>query len=148
MPHPRAAVLFALLLVVPPASTTEAAVFSKTYVFQVDTMLEVGVEIDAGLRLDGIRFTLPSTVDGKIVRTGGFATAHVAVSNTGEASRRVAIAVALYDDESRLLGVASGGVGLFPLKPGRQGTYSLTFEDVNAEIPRATKFQISVEPKP
>jgi len=148
MPRARTLILAALLSVLPVASTTQAAILSKTYIFKADTTLDVGVEIDRGLRLDAIRFALPSTIDGKIVRTGGFATAHVAVSNTGEASRRVGIAVALYDDENRLLGVASGGVGLFPLKPDRQGTYSLTFENVNAEIPKATKFQISIEPKP
>lgn len=148
MQRVRTGLLAALLSALPAVSASEAAMFSKTYVFKPGTTLEIGAEIEAGLRLDTIRFDLPATVDGKIVRTGGLAQARVAVSNTGEGSRKVGIAVAVYDDENRLLGVASGGIALFPLKSGRQGTYACIFENVNAEIASATKFQITIEPRP
>jgi len=148
MPRARTALLAALLALPAFAPASEAAMFSKTYVFKPDTTLEIGVEVESGLRLDTVRFDLPATADGKVVRTAGLVQARVALSNTSGGARKVGFAVALYDDENRLLGVASCGIGLFPLKSGRQGTYSCTFENVNAEIPRATKFQITIEPKP
>lgn len=141
------AILISILLLA-AASAARAALFSKIYVFKPETTLDIGVEVESGLRLDTVRFSLPSTLGGRVVRTGGLAQADVAVSNIGSESRRVGIALAVFDDDNRLLGVASGGVKLFPLKPGRQTTYGLVFENVNAEIYKATKFQISVEPKP
>lgn len=125
-----------------------SSLLSKSFVFKPDTTLEVGSEIDAGLRLDKVRFVLPAAQGGTLTRTAGVARAEVSISNTGGASRRVGIAIALFDTDNRLLGVASGGMKLFPIKAGRQETYSLAFGDVNAEIPQATKFQITVEPKP
>lgn len=128
--------------------SARAGLLSKSYVFKPGTLLEVGAEIDEGLRLDKVRFVLPASEGGKLVRTAGLAHAEVSISNTGPASRRVGIALALFDDDNRLLGVASGGMKLFPIKAGRQETYTLVFDNVNAEIPRATKFQITIEPRP
>ena len=128
--------------------SARAEMFSKSYVFKADTTLEIGVELDPGLRLDKVRFLLPPVVEGKLVRTGGLAEADVSISNTSEVSRKVGIAVAVFDDQNRLLGVASGGVRLFAVKAGRAVTYALLFENVYSELPSATKFTITVEPKP
>jgi hypothetical protein len=61
---------------------------------------------------------------------------------------RPGVAVALHDDQDRLLGVASGGDKMFPLKPGRQGLYVMSVNHVNASAPSATRFSISVETRP
>lgn len=57
------------------------------------------------------------------------------------------VAIALYDGEGRLVGVASGGTGLMPLKPDRQRSFTLIFDDVNALAAQAQTFQITVESK-
>jgi len=122
-----------------------AAVTSKTYEFKADTKLETGVEIGQGLRLDSILFKSPSSIGMKIF-SSGILKVDVAVTNLGAEARRFGVAVALFDDEGRLLGVASHGT-TFPLKTGRQAVYTLDFLNVNSEIYKATKFKISVEPK-
>jgi len=119
--------------------------FSKTYQFKEGTTLELGTRTDDGLRLDNVRFRLPAAVEGRSSRTSGLAGALVAVSNVGEESLKVGIAIALLDSEGRLVGVASGGTALLPLKSGRQKTYTLIFENVNERIHQAATFQITLE---
>lgn len=124
---------------------TVAAVTSKTYEFKADVKLETGVEVGQGLTLDSILFKSPSSIGMKIF-SSGILKVDVAISNFGEEARRFGVAVALFDDEDRLLGVASHGT-TFPLKPGRVAVYTLDFLNVNSEVFKATKFKISVEPK-
>ena len=106
-----------------------------------------GAATGDGLRIDTVRFHIPPTAGSPGQRTGGLANAEIAVSNVGEKAHKVGVAVALFDAEGRLLGVASAGTSLRPLKVGRQRTYTLVFDHVNGEVQRATRFQISVESK-
>jgi hypothetical protein len=46
-----------------------------------------------------------------------------------------------------LVGVASGGTKLFPLRGERQMVYSLDFSGVNGELSTGTVFHIGIEPK-
>jgi hypothetical protein len=133
------------VLLVPQA---RAELLSKRYEFQAGVLLALGSAESTGLRLDTVRFQLPASVDGRIVRAAGPVTARIEVSNTGTTSRRVGLAIALFDAEGRLLGAASGGSQLAPIKPGRQKSFELLFDGVNAEAGKATAFQISLEPKP
>ena len=71
----------------------------------------------------------------------------MAISNTSGESRKVGLALALFDEEGRLLGVASGGSKLASIKPGRQKSFILLFDGVNSEAHRAATFQISMESK-
>jgi hypothetical protein len=127
---------------------THAELLSKSYVFKAGVTLELGAETGDGLRVDSVKFKLPATVGERTSRVAGLATAHVAVSNTGTSSQKVGVALALFDDEGRLLGVASGGTSLVAIKPGRQKAYTLVFDNVNTLAHRATKFQLSLESKP
>ncbi len=128
--------------------TAQSALLSKTFKFKTDTTLEIAASVDGGLRLDTVRFYLPSTMGGPIVRTGGSVRADVAVSNTGTVSQKFGIAVALTDDDGRLLGAANGGTKFVSLKAGRQDTYRLVFDGVNGEAYKATRFMITIETKP
>jgi hypothetical protein len=56
--------------------------------------------------------------------------------------------VAVYDEEGRLLGVASGGSAMRGIRAYRQVGYSLKFDYVNGEMTKAATFQVSVETKP
>jgi len=127
-----------------PAS---ADLISKTYEFKKDTTLSIGESNADGLRVDTIRFSLPATVGGSHMRTGGLPRVEISLSNTGEDSRKLGIAVALFDADGRMVGVASGGSGISALKAGRQKTYKLVFDDLNRDAFRARTFQVSVESK-
>jgi hypothetical protein len=107
--------------------------------------LEVGADAEDGIRLDWVRFRMPDPVGDRLLRTSGSTEATVAVSNTSPSARRVAIALALFDAEGRLLGVASGGNRLLSVKPQRQQVFKLVFDGVNGQAHRAQTFQISVE---
>ncbi len=131
--------LFAL-----PAS---ADLISKTYMFKKDTILSIGESNVDGLRIDSIRFSLPATVGGSHMRTGGLPRVEISLSNTGSEARKLGIAVALFDGDGRMVGVASGGSGFSPLKADRQKTYKLVFDDLNRDAFRARRFQISLETK-
>jgi hypothetical protein len=141
----RTAAALAALVLWTSSAAGGTALLSKTYVFQPGAILNVGAEVEAGVRLDTVRFLVPETVEGEITRTAGHVQAEVALSNTGSATRRVGVAIALFDDDGRLLAVASGGDRVFPLKAGRQAVYTLTFDHVNGQAAKATRFQITVE---
>jgi len=123
-----------------------AELFSKSYTFKANTTLQVGAELPAGLRFDSVEFVLPA--GGTQTSTFGGPKAKVAISNLGKKSVTVAIAIAVTDADGRLVGVANGGTKLFPLRAGRQMSYSLDFGGVNSELSAGTVFRISIEPKP
>lgn len=128
------------------SGVARAELFSKAYAFKANTTLQVGTELPGGLRLDAVEFILPKadadsgTFSGPKVK--------VTVSNMAKTSVTVAIAIAVMDADGRLLGVASGGTKLFPLRSERQMVYSLDFGGVNGELAAGTIFRISIEPKP
>jgi hypothetical protein len=138
------AVAGALLFAV---ATPAAALVSKRYRFQEGALLELGATAPGGLRLDSVRFKVPATTDDRITRAAGPFTARVRVSNTADRALRAALAIALFDEEGRLLAVASGGSATAKIKAGRQKSFTLVFDGVNAEAHKATAFQISLEAK-
>jgi len=137
------AVLCMLVLALP----AQGELLSKRYQFKSGVVLEMSVPTKSGLRLDTVRFEMPETVEGRLTVASGLLRAQVVVSNLGAEARKVGLAIALYDDEDRLLAVASGGSNLASTKPDRSRSYSLVFEGVFAEALRATTFQISLEDK-
>ena len=123
-----------------------AEMFSKAYAFKPNTVLQVGATLEAGLRLDTIEFVVTSD-DGS--PSGAFAGAKVriAISNVGDKSVKVGISLAVTDDTNRLVGVASGGTKLVPLRADRQMPYVLDVDGANSELPKGTAFRISIESK-
>lgn len=130
------------------APSIRAELVSKRYEFKTGARLAMAVEAPGGLRLDTVRFKMPSARGDRLRRTGGLPAAEVAISNTAETTIKVGVAIALFDDEGRMLAVASGGNQVVSVRPGRQKTFSLLFDGVNAEAHKATAFQISAEVKP
>jgi hypothetical protein len=125
-----------------------AGLLSKEYHFKDGVTLEIGEATENGLRLDAVRFKLPATAGDEFVRTGGVAKVDVAISNLAGAAQKVGIAVALFDESNRLVGVASGGSKLMGVRGNRQKNYVLVFDNVNGEAHKATTFRISIESKP
>jgi len=137
-----ATVLAAALI---PSPQAWAGLWSKTYNFKTGVTLEVGAETDSGLRLDSVRFEMPQNAE---MRTAREATVEVTISNSSESAQRIGLALALFDANGRLVGVADGGTSLVPLRSGRLKIYRLGFKNVNTEAPQAATFQISVETNP
>lgn len=136
------------LVVLLASASAQSALLSKRYEFKHGVILKMSVTAPDGLRLDTVRFKMPATRGDRLTRTGGLLNALVAVSNTADKSLKAGVAIALYDDEGRLLAVASGGSRFSAIKPGRQKTFTLMFEGVNAEAHKAATFHISLESKP
>lgn len=129
------------------ASDARAELFSKAYAFKPGTTLEMNSEMPGGLRLDSVEFVLPSG-DGK--QTGSFSgpKVKVSISNLGSSAAKVGVSIAVTDADGRLVGVASGGTKLFPLRADRQIVYTLSVDGVRTELAAGTVFRISVEPMP
>jgi hypothetical protein len=135
-----------LLLAIPSA---DADTFSKKYRFVSDKTLEIGEPVGAGMRLDSVQFVFPPpSGGGRILRIGGLPQAVVALSNMSQESVKIGVALAVFDEEGRLLGVASGGSAMRGIRAYRQVGYSLKFDYVNGEMAKAATFQVSVETKP
>src|SRR5262245_41107756 len=141
-------VLWALTLSLLVAPAVQADTFSKKYRFVQEKTLEIGETVGEGMRLDSVQFVFPAASGAKILRIGGVPEAVVAISNLSEASMKIGVAVAVYDEEGRLLGVASGGSAMRGIRAYRQVGYSLKFDYVNGEMTKAATFQVSVETKP
>ena len=127
------------------ALPADAGMLSRTFRFKPGVQLEVGETTEDGLRLDSVRFSLPATVGGDNMRTGGLAEVEVSVSNTSQEGVRSGVAVAVFDDEGRPLGVSSAGSQITALKAGRQKTFRMAFDHVNRELYRGTTFLVTVE---
>jgi hypothetical protein len=125
-----------------------AALLSKTFQFKPGTELQVGEDMEGGLRLDSVQFFLASTAGMPGMTTGGVPRAEVSISNLGKESQMFGIAIVLLDDQGRLVGAANGGPRMFPLRSERQGKFRLVFDGVNGEAYKATQFKIAVETKP
>ena len=137
-------VLVALSLAVTAA---RAENFSKTYEFKPNMALQVGSEVREGLRLDTIEFVIPKN-DPAEASTFGGPKVKVTVSNVGKTSQTIAVAIAVTDADGKLVGVASGGTKIFPLRAERQMTYTLDFGAVNSELANGKEFKFTIEPKP
>jgi len=128
------------------AGEVRAELFSKAYTFKPGTTLEVGTEMPGGLRLDSVEFLLPA--EGGERGTFSGPKIKVSISNLGTAAAKVGVSIAVTDAEGRLVGVASGGTKLFPLRADRQIVYTLSVDGVRTELAAGTVFRISVEPMP
>jgi hypothetical protein len=126
----------------------QAALLSKTYQFKPGIELQVGEEVEGGLRLDSVQFYLPSTAGLPGTMTGGVPRAEISISNLGKERQMFGIAVVLLDDQGRLVGAANGGPRVFPLRAERQGTFRVVFDGVNGEAYKAVQFKIALETKP
>jgi hypothetical protein len=131
----------ALALAFGATGASGAEFVAKSYEFKPNVRLEVGLDLDASLRLESIEFEIPEDSTG----FGSSPRATVVVSNLGETSRRIGIAIAVEDGEGRLVAAGSGGTRMFPLRGGRQMAYGVSFDDVQGKIAEGTAFRISFQ---
>jgi hypothetical protein len=121
------------------AGPSAAELISRSYLFKEGVTLRIGERTPDGIRLDDVRFGTRRLVRSET----DVMLARVSVSNEADMPIDVGVAVALFDEQDRLLGVASGGP--LSIRPEKSRVLNLTFEGVGFAASRAATFQISVE---
>lgn len=134
-----------------PAAATEAgkdlkplSFFSQRFDYKWDTLLPVNYEVD-GLKVATIFFNRRQVTSWPLKGADFGARAQVEVTNTTNQPRIPGFAVAVFDAENRLLGVASGGARVGNIGPGKTETFDLNFSKVTERLPLGTYFYLSVE---
>ena len=133
------AVIACILAFVVGASPAGAGLLSKNFLFKEDVILRIGVETAEGIRLENIRFGRAQAGHAP----AGTVAADVTVSNPYTEGANVGIAVALFDDEGRLVGAANAGSAL--VRGSETKVFHLSFAGVGISAATAKTFQISLE---
>jgi hypothetical protein len=116
--------------------------FSQRFKFQWDQFLPLTASVD-GLRINSIFFNKRTL---GLFKSAEFGTrAVVDVTNTSSVTRTPGFAVAVFDAQGRLLGVASGGPKIGGVRAGETESFDLSFHQVVERIPRADHFVLAVE---
>jgi hypothetical protein len=116
--------------------------FSKQFKFRWDQFLPLTAEVD-GLRINSIFFNKRTMT---LFKSAEFGTrAVIDVTNTSSVTRVPGFAVAVFDADNRLLGVASGGPKIGGVRAGETESFDLSFHQVTERIPRADHFILAVE---
>lgn len=118
--------------------------FSQKFPYQWDVLLPLKTEVD-GMRLNTIFFNRRE-VRAWPLKGAEFGTrAQIEVTNTAKRTRMPNFAVAVFDDEGRLLGVATGGSKITGVSPGETETFDLNFSRILQRLPKGTNFVLSLE---
>ena len=116
--------------------------YSQRFPFHWDQFMPLKAEVD-GLRINSIFFNKRTMT---LFKSAEFGTrAVIEVTNTASAKRVPGFAVAVFDAQNRLLGVASGGPKLGGIQPGDTESFDLNFHQVVERVPRADHFVLAVE---
>ena len=102
------------------------------------------VELD-GLKVNSIFF---NKREAKVwpLKGADFGTrASIEVTNNSAQPRIPGFAVAVFDSEDRLLGVATGGTKFGAVRPGSTESFSLNFHQVLERLPKGDHFHLSIE---
>lgn len=125
-----------------PEDLKPLSFFSQQFKFRWDQFMPLTAVVD-GLRINSIFFNKRTM---SLFKGAEFGTrAVIDVTNTSNATRTPGFAVAVFDAEDRLLGVASGGPKIGGISAGTTETFDLSFHQVLERIPRADHFYLSVE---
>jgi hypothetical protein len=127
-----------------PAPQAPLGFTSKRFAFQWDKSIALGLELD-GLKVSSIFFNNRELKSGWLKDANFGTRAQVEVTNASKQDRIPGFAVAVFDKEGRLLGVASGGTKLGVVKPGETETFDLNFTQVKERLPRGEHFVLSLE---
>ena len=138
--------LAAFLMTAALAADVQAEVASSVKLqFVKDTASGLAVEA-AGVKLVSYRFNREIRGQGNPFTAGAGPVLFMNVRNDGTLPREVGLAVALYDRNGALIGVASEANG-GKLKPGEAKEIKAVIRDVNANVPYANAIQFSLQVK-
>ena len=114
----------------------------ERFPFHWNQLQPLNVVVD-GLKVKSIYFNKRTVT---LFKSAEFGTrAVIEVTNTASAKRVPGFAVAVFDAQNRLLGVASGGPKLGGIQPGDTESFDLNFHQVVERVPRADHFVLAVE---
>lgn len=136
----------------PPAQPAPAAsqalkplsFHSQKFPYKWDTLLPLNIEVD-GLKVNSIFFNRRQVRTWPLKGADFGVRAQVEVTNTSKNSRVPGFAVAVFDGENRLLGVATGGAKVGSVGPHTTETFDLNFARVNERLPLGAYFYLSLE---
>ncbi len=118
--------------------------FSDTLPFRWNTVQPLSISVD-GLKVNSIHFGKREP-KAKVFQGPNYGTrAQVEVTNTAKVPRTPGFAVAVFDQEGRLLGAANGGTKIGTVKPGETETFDLSFFQVKDRLPKGDHYVLSVE---
>jgi hypothetical protein len=113
--------------------------------FSWDTVIPIeGADVD-GLKIKSIYFDKHEPKFWPLKGADFGTRARVEAANTSTKSRVPGFAVAVFDAEDRLLGVATGGTKLGTVGAGTTETFDLNFHQVLERLPKGDHFYLSVE---
>ena len=115
---------------------------SERFSFAWDRTIPLSIDVD-GLKVSSIFFNKRVV---KILKGAEFGTrAQVEVTNAGKHPKVPGFAVAVFDKDDRLLGLASGGTTFGTLTPGETETFDMNFSQVKERLASGDKFFLAVE---
>jgi hypothetical protein len=138
-------IVSALILLVLAAMPAAAGTASGEYLFKLDVPLELKVEVEDGLSIETIQFYTAGRGPASFFRAGDVMKAEITIKNLSEKGKMIGLAVALFDEKRKLVGVASGGNKFLAQRDERQRTYTLVFNHVNRLAASAASFKVTVE---
>jgi hypothetical protein len=125
-----------------PQELKPLSFFSKRFPFRWDQLMPLDAEVD-GLKINSIYFNKRTM---SLLKGAEFGTrAVVEVTNTASVTRVPGFAVAVFDSDNNLLGVASGGPKIGGVRSLETETFDLSFHQVLERIPRADHFYLAME---
>jgi len=118
---------------------------SFRFPYSWDTTIPIrNAEVD-GLKIDSIFFNKREATVWPLKGADFGTRAQIQVTNTSAQPRIPGFAVAVFDSDNRLVGVATGGPKIGGVRPGDTETFDLSFHQVVERIPRADHFILAVE---
>ncbi len=143
-PAPQAAEEAKAVEAAPAPAAKPLSFFSEKFAYAWEKTLPLAVDVD-GLKVKSVFFARREAKSG-IFKGAEFGTrAQIEVTNSALKPRTPGFAVAVFDSEGRLLGVASGGTKFGTVKPGETETFDLNFTQVKERLPLGASFVLSVE---
>jgi hypothetical protein len=113
---------------------------SARYRFEANKWLSLDLAVDE-VRTEVIKFEWPATLLG--VKTGYKATIKVVNGSSHQAG--IGLAVALYDQDSKMVGAGTTGTTLGTIDPGSSAEFTIDFNHVTQRLEKTSQFQIALE---
>jgi len=127
-----------------PSQQAPMSFYSARFSYRWDRIVPLGFSVD-GLQVKTIFFN-KREIAKTFLKGAQFGTrAQVEVENTSSQPKNPGFAVAVFDANDNLIGVASGGNKIGVVKPGKTEKFDLNFFQVTERLQRGAYFFISVE---
>ena len=141
--RPRSLVACAALLLLFTLATGSAllaAQNSARYRFEPNKWLSLDLAV-GDVRVEVIRFDWPATL--MRIKTGYKAT--VKVVNGSSRQVAVGLALALYDQDAKLVGTGDAGTTIGTIDPGDSAQFTIDFNHLTERLEQAAQFHIALE---